>query len=525
MKLFLNLRIGVRLSLCFGIVVLLMLLSLIFSLQNIADVKERATEAGGPQMRRVALAAEWRQNIAVNASRALALVMSNDPALNAEVAAEVKASSARTSEVIKEFEALETTPEGQALQREMTEVRKGYLVSRDAMMKAKESGDPAALAQAVAAFRAHVKDYVAAADRLLELQDQRIKQGMADSLHGLEAMRWINLASVGATIALAIGLAVALTRSIVRPLGAAQQAASRIATGDLTGTLRHGGQDETGQLGRSLASMQQGLRDMVGQIREASEAIRTASNEVASGSTDLSQRTEQAAGSLQETASSMEQLTATVAQSAQASRQASQLATSAAEVARRGGELVTRVVATMDEINGSSKKIADIIGVIDGIAFQTNILALNAAVEAARAGEQGRGFAVVASEVRSLAGRSANAAKEIKTLIGLSVDRVEVGSALVNDAGATMREIVESVQRVTDMIAEISAASTEQADGISHVKTAVDQLDQMTQQNASLVEQSSAAADSLQSHALQLAQAVESFRLGEAPARGLLPAG
>jgi methyl-accepting chemotaxis protein len=249
-------------------------------------------------------------------------------------------------------------------------------------------------------------------------------------------------------------------------------------------------------------------------VQNATESIGTASAEIATGNQDLSARTEQTASNLQQAASSMEQLTGTVKQSADSARHANQLATSAAEVAARGGQVVSQVVATMDDINASSKKIADIIGVIDGIAFQTNILALNAAVEAARAGEQGRGFAVVASEVRSLAQRSAEAAKEIKGLIGASVEKVEGGSRLVADAGRTMAEIVSSVQRVSDIIGEITAASAEQSDGIGQINTSVSQLDQMTQQNSALVEQSAAAADSLKEQAVKLAQVVGTFKLG-----------
>jgi methyl-accepting chemotaxis protein len=265
-------------------------------------------------------------------------------------------------------------------------------------------------------------------------------------------------------------------------------------------------------LKQALGRVQQTLL----QVRASAGSVTTASDEIASGNHDLSSRTEQAASSLQQTASAMEQLTATVRNSAESARQANQLAASAAEVAERGGSVVSQVVSTMDEINASSKKIADIIGVIDGIAFQTNILALNAAVEAARAGEQGRGFAVVASEVRSLAQRSAEAAKEIKGLIGASVERVEAGSKLVADAGQTMGEIVGSVKRVSDVIGEITVASGEQSDGIGQVNTAVTQLDQMTQQNAALVEESTAAAESLRTQAQRLAQALAGFRLAAA---------
>ncbi len=272
---------------------------------------------------------------------------------------------------------------------------------------------------------------------------------------------------------------------------------------------------------RALAEALQGIERSIAQVRASADSINTASVEITSGNNDLSRRTEQTASNLQKAASSMEQLTSTVKQSADAARQANQLASSAAEVAQRGGSVVSQVVATMNDIDASSKKIADIIGVIDGIAFQTNILALNAAVEAARAGEQGRGFAVVASEVRSLAGRSAEAAKEIKSLIGASVEKVASGSGLVADAGRTMKEIVASVQRVNDIIGEISAASLEQSQGIGEVNTAVTELDQMTQQNAALVEQSAAAAESMKTHASQLDNAVRIFQLGataQAPA-------
>jgi methyl-accepting chemotaxis protein len=301
--------------------------------------------------------------------------------------------------------------------------------------------------------------------------------------------------------------------SICRPLDQARKLAEQVAAGDLTARVEVHGRDEAAELQRALLAMQESLRGLVGDVRSSTENIATAGNEIASGSQDLSGRTEQAASSLQQTASSMEQLTGNVKQSADSARQANQLAVSAAEVAQRGGTVVSQVVSTMDEINASSRKIADIIGTIDGIAFQTNILALNAAVEAARAGEQGRGFAVVAGEVRSLAQRSAEAAREIKALIGASVDKVDTGSKLVADAGTTMTEIVASVQRVTDIIGEITAASSEQSDGIGQVNTAVTQLDQMTQQNAALVEQSAAAAESLKDQAARLAGLVEVFRL------------
>ena len=307
-----------------------------------------------------------------------------------------------------------------------------------------------------------------------------------------------------------------ITRSVSRPIERVVDVAERIADGHLGNVLELGGNDEIGRLLRAIAAMQERLRGLVGEILQTSESIQSASTEVATGNHDLSHRTELTAGNLQRTASAMEQLTETVRQSANAATQADRFAASAAEVAQRGGQVVSQVISTMDAINESSKKIRDIIGVIDGIAFQTNILALNAAVEAARAGEQGRGFAVVAGEVRSLAQRSAEAAREIKTLIGNSVDRVETGSRLVTDAGSTMNEIVSSVQRVTAIIGQIASAAGEQSSGLGQINSAVAQLDEMTQQNAALVEQSAAAAESLHEQASRLTDLVSTFNLSEA---------
>jgi len=337
--------------------------------------------------------------------------------------------------------------------------------------------------------------------------EQRFQQAMQTTM-------FVFCGTLGLVVLLVVPLTLLNSSSITGPIGYARNVAQAIAAGDLTQPIEVQGRDESSQLLTSLQQMQQWLRQVVGEVRESSGSIEIASREVASGNADLSVRTEQTASSLQKTASAMEQLTGTVRQSADSARQASQLAGSAAEVAQRGGHVVAQVVSTMNEINSSSKRIADIIGTIDGIAFQTNILALNAAVEAARAGEQGRGFAVVASEVRSLAQRSAEAAKEIKALIGASVDKVETGSRLVGDAGSTMGEIVASVQRVADIIGEVMAATGEQSSGIGQVNGAVSQLDQMTQQNAALVEQSAAAAESLKEQAAKLATLVSAFQIG-----------
>jgi methyl-accepting chemotaxis protein len=333
----------------------------------------------------------------------------------------------------------------------------------------------------------------------------------ADAVHE-RARLWV-LGLLLGSIALGLGLALWIARIVARPLAEAVKVAQSVAAGDLTSRIEAHTMDETGQLLEALKGMNDSLVQIVSEVRTGTDTIATASSQIASGNQDLSSRTEEQASSLEQTAASMEELTSTVKQNADNARQANQLAVSASEVAVKGGSVVSQVVDTMGSINASSKKIVDIIGVIDGIAFQTNILALNAAVEAARAGEQGRGFAVVASEVRSLAQRSAAAAKEIKTLIGDSVEKVEEGSKQVAEAGRTMDEIVGSVKRVTDIMGEITAASQEQTSGIEQINQAITQMDQVTQQNAALVEEASAAAQSLQEQASSLVRAVSVFKL------------
>jgi len=349
--------------------------------------------------------------------------------------------------------------------------------------------------------------------KLVDLNSEGAKASTKDAEAAYTTARNAMLGAVALAFALVVAAAIWLIRSITVPLNQALAVADRVAAGDLSCEIDIASLDETGQVLQALKRMQASLSSVVSDVRSNSESVATASAEIAQGNQDLSQRTEEQASALQQTAATMEQLGTTVRNNADSAKQANQLAQGASAVAVQGGDVVGKVVSTMQGISDSSRKIGDIIGVIDGIAFQTNILALNAAVEAARAGEQGRGFAVVASEVRSLAQRSAEAAKEIKTLIGRSVEQVEQGTVLVDQAGKTMGEIVGSIKRVSDIVAEITAASAEQSSGIQQVGDAVGQMDQVTQQNAALVEESAAAAESLKVQAQHLVQAVAVFKL------------
>ena len=459
-------------------------------------------------------ASTWRGLTQSNAVRVVAILTSSDTALDAAMKADIAETTARISDIQKRVDAAATNPDERAALDRIAETRKSYTAARDAAKQAKTGGDAeAAKALLVDKVQPALGTYLAAQQAYLDMALGHAAAVRAQS--GVERMHTV-WAALG-VIVLVLGVLVVTTaltvRAICRPMDRLVDVARRIGDGDLDVDVDTSRADEIGSVQRALAAMRDALRGIVGQVRQSAESIQVASTEVASGNTDLSHRTEQTASNLQQTASSLQQLTANVRQSADAAAQANQLAASAQTVAQRGGDVVSQVVSTMDEINTSSKRIADIIGTIDGIAFQTNILALNAAVEAARAGEQGRGFAVVASEVRSLAQRSAEAAREIKTLIGTSVEKVETGARLVQDAGSTMGEIVASVQRVTDVIGEITAAAAEQSEGIGQVNGAVANLDQMTQQNAALVEESAAAAESLKDQAQRLTQSMQVFRL------------
>jgi methyl-accepting chemotaxis protein len=459
-------------------------------------------------------ASRWAGLTETNAQRAVASIVASDDAVAAHFKDPIAATTDRISELQKSLEGMATSDVEKAQLAKIAAARKVYVDSRNAALAKRKEGDIEGSRQMLqASVLPAVTAYLDEQRAFVTLQEKQ-GAGLRDRIEQ-ERVQTVIASGVVALLVLAV-MAIAgrsLIGSIVKPLRDAADASRRIGEGDLTVDVDTSRSDEIGELLRAVSEMRDSLRGLVGHVRQSAESIEVASSEVAQGNADLSQRTEVTASHLQQVASSMAQVSGTAHQSADSSRTANQLASSAATVAQRGGTVVSQVVSTMDEIQASSRKIADIIGTIDGIAFQTNILALNAAVEAARAGEQGRGFAVVAGEVRSLAQRSAEAAREIKSLIGTSVDKVEAGSRLVKDAGSTMGELVASVQRVSDIIGEISAASGEQSQGIGQVSTAVTQLDQMTQQNAALVEESAAAAESLKDQAQRLGQLVQRFRV------------
>jgi methyl-accepting chemotaxis protein-1 (serine sensor receptor) len=447
-----------------------------------------------------------------------ALAREHDPA---PAVAEVEDRIKQVSAIWKEYQATFLTDREKVLAQTFIESRTAYV----------EQG----LKPSLGALRAHDIDAATALvgtklnplylpaqknmQAVIQLQLDVAKQEYDAALARYERSRTLSIALIVSGVLGGAALAFFLIRGITGSIGEALRLARSVAEGDLTQDIRIDSNDEIGQLLEALRRMNSSLSGIVTQVRAGTDTIGTASGQIAAGNQDLSARTEQQASSLEETAASMEELTSAVKNNAENARQANTLAQTASGVAGRGGEVIRQVVGTMGEINESSRKIAEIIGVIDGIAFQTNILALNAAVEAARAGEQGRGFAVVASEVRNLAQRSATAAKEIKVLIEDSVRRVDTGGQLVEQAGATMREIVNSVQRVTDIMGEITSASAEQTAGIEQINVAVVQMDQVTQQNAALVEEAAAAAEAMQDQAQRLAEAVSVFRIGQATTR------
>ncbi|GGC59669.1 methyl-accepting chemotaxis protein [Undibacterium terreum] len=511
-----NVRISTRLAIGFAIVLVLSVISTSFALINARSNAEATRQMMEKPLAKERLVADWYVLIYSAIARTSMIARSTDETLSNTFSEVISASTKKGSDTMKGIESLLNTDEEKALYKEIVDLRVKYQAGKDQVMNARKGGDAAAAEKAYnEGFLPASKNYEAKVMELLSMQRKSIDQTAAaiDQANDRSTKLMILLSVL--LISIGIVAAVIISRSITNPLKHATHAASRVAAGDLTTAIDISGRDEIGELMQALHAMNEALRNIVSQVKSGTYAIAGAAGEISTGNLDLSARTEQQASSLEETAASMEELTSTVKQNAENAGQANQLAMTASDVAVKGGRVVSQVVDTMGSINESAKKIVDIIGVIDGIAFQTNILALNAAVEAARAGEQGRGFAVVASEVRSLAHRSADAAKEIKLLIGDSVEKVGIGAKLVDEAGATMDEIVASVRRVTDIMAEITAATKEQSAGIEQVNLAITDMDNTTQQNAALVEEAAAAAQSMQDQAASLANVVDTFKLDQ----------
>ena len=511
-----NIKIGHRLWLGFGIVILLLVVVAVTAVSRISHINQIADSILKDRYVKVVMLNDIQEH-QNNQARLLrnAIIAAKDPEQMKSWLSKVEAESTANTDLFNKLKPMLRSPKGIALLEATVPMRTAYAEARGKLVKMLEEGKlEEAGAFLLADFQTSQTHYFEGVQALTVYQEEMMKkdgQTMEDDGAFAKTMTEA-LTLVAALVAAAI--AFFTTRSITVPIAEAVDFATKVAEGDLTSTVAVKTHDETGQLLTALIHMQENLVRTVSSVLQGSEGVATASAEIAQGNNDLSARTEQQASALEETAASMEELSSTVQQNADTARKANQLAMSASSVAIKGGEVVGQVVETMKGINDSSRTISDIISVIDGIAFQTNILALNAAVEAARAGDQGRGFAVVASEVRSLAGRSAEAAKEIKSLIGASVERVEQGTTLVDQAGVTMTDLVDSIKRVTDLMSEISAASSEQAAGVSQVGEAVTQMDQVTQQNAALVEEMAAAASSLKSQAGELVQTVAIFKLG-----------
>jgi methyl-accepting chemotaxis protein len=514
-----NLRIGSRLATGFAAILVLSLAgtaSALYTARSSAEATQKMMELPLAKER---LVSDWYVMTYSAIVRTSMIARSSDATLATMFAKDAADSVTNATALLKQVEPLLTSPEEKTTFQNIVALRKTYQDNKVVVMNARKAGDAEGAEQAYTSrFAPSAKAYGDAVQSLLKMQRATIDTtARAIEAAHQQSTRLVVLLSVLAVALGAVGAWI-LTRSITTPLSKAVGVAETVAAGDLGTTFSGYPRDEVGDLMRALQTMNGSLSNVVSEVQQGTAAISSASGEIAAGNLDLSSRTEQQASSLEETAASMEELTSTVRQNADNAAQANSLAQAASEVAVRGGAIVGRVVDTMSSIDSSARKIVDIIGVIDGIAFQTNILALNAAVEAARAGEQGRGFAVVASEVRNLAQRSAGAAKEIKALIGDSMTQVNAGTTLVQQAGATMDDVVASVARVTDMMAEITSASHEQRLGIDQVNEAIAQMDQVTQQNAALVEEAAAAAASMQDQAARLAQAAAGFRLAGAPA-------
>ena len=522
---FSNLKIGVKLAVAFIAILLLTVITGVYAVTQLDKVNTSTKDIATNWLPSTRILGEV--DAALNEYRRAEIqhVLAVDPAGVAENDKRLQTARKRIDDALAAYEPTISSAEERALFDALKSMASAHYASNAKLLPLSQGGE--AQHEPAKAFlngesRTTFRVMAGAIAKLVALNGEGADQAYQSSQQVFAAsLRWV-IGLLVVAIAIASFLAVWITRLITGPIGQAGAAASQIAGGELSQRLHVTGADETAQLLHTLEAMRSSLSSVVSRVRHGSDAVSMASSEIAQGNHDLSARTESQASALEQTAASMEQLSATVRQNADSAREANQLALQASTVAVAGGEVVGQVVETMKGIHEASRKISDIIGVIDGIAFQTNILALNAAVEAARAGEQGRGFAVVAGEVRNLAGRAASAAKEIKQLIATSVERTERGTALVNQAGTTMTEVVGAIRRVTAIVGEISAASSEQSAGVSQVGEAVTQIDLVTQQNAALVEEMAASASSLKAQALELVQAVAVFKLSPGTGGGLL---
>ncbi|NQE47895.1 methyl-accepting chemotaxis protein [Herbaspirillum rubrisubalbicans] len=509
-----DIKISVRLGVCFAALIAVMCVIAVVGVKSLWVVSDATDEIVNDRYVKVALVNQIGEKVNTAARALRNAIIAPDQATADKYLERAKNNTREVNEHMADLEKRLNTAKAKEIFERLKEARAGYGKPRDKLWELISQQKKAEASEYLFKEVIPAQDkYFAALREMTAFQTSLMDQSVAKS--NAASSNAVNTVVMLSAVAVVLSILAALwiTRSITRPLNEAVQVATAVAAGDLTVQIVATSKDETGVLLASLKAMNDNLHRIVSLVREGTDTINTASSEIATGNLDLSSRTEEQAGALEETASAMEELTSTVKQNADNARQANTLAETASQVAIQGGSVVSEVVQTMSQINDASRKIVDIISVIDGIAFQTNILALNAAVEAARAGEQGRGFAVVASEVRTLAQRSAAAAKEIKGLIDTSVERVDNGSRLVEQAGHTMEEVVASVKRVTDVVAEITAASGEQSDGIEQINQAIVQMDEVTQQNAALVEEAAAAAQSLQEQSGRLVEMVGIFKL------------
>ncbi|MEA5098753.1 MAG: methyl-accepting chemotaxis protein [Burkholderiaceae bacterium] len=510
-----NMKIGTRLGLGFGSILLILVVASVFGINRLASVDSVSSDMAENRIPKLLMVKDIQQQMSIIALsyRNALLVRAPDEVMK-EMARAQQATN-HAGGILEKLDKVMVTPKGREQLKAVLDMRASYGAARVKFIKFLEEGKKDAARDFLASdFNTLQQAYFAQLENFQQYLIDAMNMGHQEADESYVMARNLLIATNAAAVLIGILVAFLVARSITSTLGEAVKVAETVAAGDLTYRIEVNSTDETGQLMQALKNMNDSLVKIVSQVRTGTDTIATASAQIAAGNQDLSSRTEEQASSLEETASSMEEMASTVRQSGDNAQQANKLAKVASEIAFKGGAVVADVVQTMGAINESSKKMAEIISVIDGIAFQTNILALNAAVEAARAGEQGRGFAVVATEVRNLAQRSASAAREIKVLIDDSVSKVDEGSNLVDQAGTTMTEIVTGIQRVNDIMNEITVATREQVDGIEQINQAVMQMDQVTQQNAALVEEAAAAAESMQEQAKQLVEVVSVFRMG-----------